>query len=193
MFSRSPKGVEQFMDEEPGRGKTNLKTALKVLTWILVLLGGFWALSIFFDGVNHHVDSGHLRDGLLGVLALCVCLIGIVALVTWDHDDRSTLLVIAGVILVIGGLSAWSQHKSVHRNDQLVDWYCGYGSTSIYQLRGCVDHTNAAVVQDLDTTAAHFALGSGGCGAGSGPHCPDAKGARDAQQALDDYNSSGGY
>jgi hypothetical protein len=159
--------------------------ALKVLIWVVVIVGGIYLLTILFDGINHRIEAGSAWDGYIAIVVISLIVLGVTALATWDSGPyRGHDWTAVGALALVVGLFAvgtlWAAHKHADRNDQVVEWYCGYGSVSARQLRGCVDHMNAAAVYDLDTPAAEFARGQGGCGdPGSGPYCKQAQAARD--------------
>ena len=129
-----------------------LSDALHNLTDALALLLSGWALRVAGRAAHDRKTFGYHRAGILAALFNSVSLIGIAAWIGWEAAlrlenpetvDSETLLGVAGLALVINGLTAW---------------LVGHGSHHDLNLRSAFLHLLGDVLSNLGAMAAGLGI-----------------------------------
>jgi hypothetical protein len=159
------------------------------LGWAIAIVGGIWTASLVFDGIHTSAYFGDQSQIWLNLGVVTAFTFGLIGLLYITQTiKREAAGVLAVVFLIIFGYAWYGEYKGRHNTDNMVYDYCAYGSRSVAQLAGCIDHVTPGQAEYAETPAGKMARGGTDCGVGAGPFCRDVALGHEAEQALQELN-----
>jgi hypothetical protein len=153
---------------------------LKFLAVVVVMaaagVGAVWLMIVSFDRVWEPLGRADAAFGAAAGFGAVTATLGYGASVIFRQtQDREWTWVARSMVAVAIalGFGTYGILSARDSSRQVVAEYCAYGAVSQAQLEGCKDHVGFSDVEEANTPAARFALGSEEeeCGSGSGPFC----------------------